>query len=79
MGIRALGESIILQSLEDLASATHRRESIHFFNGEGFRLSAKIAGLGVPEMEKIMALSTLISPAETDGFPRRKRAAGGAQ
>jgi len=79
MGIRALGESIILQSLEDLGSATYRKGSIFFFNGEGFRLSAKIAGLGVPDIEKIIALSKLISPAETHSLSRRARAAGGAQ
>ncbi|MDA8106988.1 MAG: hypothetical protein M0Z71_16615 [Nitrospiraceae bacterium] len=79
MGIRALGESIILQSLEDLGSATYRKESILFFSGEGFRLSAKIAGLDVPDIEKIMALSKLISPPETHGLSRRARAAGGAQ
>ncbi len=78
MGIRALGESIILQSLEDLASPAHRQESIRFFSGEGFRLSAKIAGLGVPDIEKIIALSTLISPT-AHRFSRRTRAAGGAQ
>ncbi len=79
MGIRALGESIILQSLEDLGSATYRKGSILFFSGEGFRLSAKIAGLGVPDIEKIIALSKLISPAETHGLSRHARAAGGAQ
>ncbi|MGE5300507.1 MAG: hypothetical protein ACM3MB_06025 [Acidobacteriota bacterium] len=79
MSIRALGESIILQSLEDLASATYREGSILFFSGEGFRLSAKIAGLGAPDIEKIMALSRLISPVETLGISRLTRAAGGAQ
>jgi hypothetical protein len=79
MGIRALGESIILQSLEDLTSAEHRQASIRFFSGEGFRLSAKIAGLNVPEMGNIIALSALIRSAETHGFPERTRAAGGAR
>ncbi len=79
MGIRALGESIILQSLEDLASTRYRQESIYFFRGEGFRLSAEIAGLDVSEREKIIALSALIPPTETRVFQRANGTGGGAQ
>jgi hypothetical protein len=79
MGIRALGESIILQSLEDLASAEYRQDSICFFRGEGFRLSAEIAGLDVSEMKKIIDLSTLIPPAKTRVFRKVTETAGGVR
>ena len=77
MGIRALGESIILQSLEDLGSAEYRQESVIFFRGEGFRLSAEIAGLDVSEMKKIIDLSAIIPPTETRVFRRVTGTAGG--
>ncbi len=79
MGIRALGESIILQSLEDLGSAEYRKESVFFFRGEGFRLSAEIAGLDVSEMKKIIDLSTLIPSARTPVFRRVTGTGGGVQ
>ncbi len=49
MSIRTLSEAIILQSAEDLLSASHRREGLEFFSGEGFRLSAEMAGMTFDE------------------------------
>ncbi len=45
MSLRTLSEAIILQSAEDLLSASHRKEGMEFFSGEGFRLSAEMAGM----------------------------------
>lgn len=45
MSLRTLSEAIILQSAEDLLSASHRKEGLEFFSGEGFRLSAEMAGM----------------------------------
>jgi len=49
MSLRTLSEAIILQSAEDLLSASHRREGLEFFSGEGFRLSAEMAGMNHDE------------------------------
>jgi hypothetical protein len=45
MSLKTLSEAIILQSAEDLLSASHRREGLDFFSGEGFGLSAEMAGM----------------------------------
>jgi hypothetical protein len=45
MSLRTLSEAIILQSAEDLLSASHRKEGLEFFSGEGYRLSAEMAGM----------------------------------
>lgn len=45
MSLRTLSEAIILQSAEDILSASHRKEGIDFFSGEGFRLCAEMAGM----------------------------------
>ena len=47
MGIRSLAEAVILQSLEDLWSPLHRRESREFFDGEVFKVYAGIAEVTV--------------------------------
>ncbi len=49
MSLRTLSEAIILQSAEDLLSASHRKEGLEFFGGEGFRLSAEMAGMTFDE------------------------------
>jgi hypothetical protein len=49
MSLRTLSEAIILQSAEDLLSASHRKEGLEFFSGEGFRLSAEMAGMTFDE------------------------------
>ncbi len=45
MGIESLAEAIILQSLDDLLSHDYEYESREFFDGEGFKLCAEIAGI----------------------------------
>ncbi len=45
MGIESLAEAIILQSFEDLLSHDYEFESREFFDGEGFKLCAEIAGI----------------------------------
>lgn len=77
MGMRALAEGIILQSLEDLTTPDHRTESIRFFSGEGFRVSARMAGLSGSEKKSILALSSLLTAAGKRRFPEQKAAAGG--
>lgn len=49
-----IAEAIILQSIEDLWSAVHRKESIEFFTGEGFAICANIAGMGLYEKLKLI-------------------------
>lgn len=78
MGVKALAESIILQSLEDLASPHHRKESIRFFAGDGFRVSAKMAGLNCSERKKILALSGCLTAAGKRRITEHKFAAAGS-
>ncbi len=54
MSLRTLSEAIILQSAEDLLSASHRKEGLEFFGGEGFRLSAEMAGMTFDEKLKLL-------------------------
>ncbi len=49
MSLRTLSEAIILQSAEDLLSASHRKEGLDFFSGEGFRLCSEMAGMNFEE------------------------------
>ena len=51
---RKIAEAIILQAIEDLWSAVHKKESIEFFTGEGFAICAKIAGMGLYEKLKLI-------------------------
>lgn len=44
--VRRLTEAVILQSIEDLWNPEHKRESLRFFEGEGFPLCAELAGIG---------------------------------
>ena len=58
MGLRALSEAIILQSAEDLLSTAHRKEGLEFFCGEGFSISAEMAGMVCDE--KLNLLNILL-------------------
>jgi hypothetical protein len=49
-----IAEAIILQAIEDLWSAAHRKESIEFFTGEGFAICARIAGMGLYKKLKLI-------------------------
>ncbi len=44
--VKVLAEAVILQAVEDLWSKTHRRKSIEFFTGAGFKEYADMAGMG---------------------------------
>lgn len=54
MSLRTLSEAIILQSAEDLLSASHRKEGLEFFMGEGFGLSAEMAAMSHDEKLKLL-------------------------
>ena len=45
MGYKSLAEAVILQSIEDLWSQSYRDESKDFFEGDGFKICAEIAGM----------------------------------
>ena len=49
-----IAEAIILQAIEDLWNAVHRKKSIEFFTGEGFAICAGIAGMGLYEKLKLI-------------------------
>ncbi len=40
-----LAEAVILQSMEDLWHPSYKEESREFFEGDGFKICAEIAGL----------------------------------
>lgn len=61
MGVRALAEAIILQSMEDLSDANHRAESMEFFSGEGFRICSQMAGMKREAQLKVLELVQTIS------------------
>ncbi|MEJ2683312.1 MAG: hypothetical protein P8Z71_02805 [Candidatus Sulfobium sp.] len=54
--LKNLAETIILQSIEDLWSKNHQKESIEFFTGEGFRCCADMAGLSVVDRLRIIRM-----------------------
>jgi hypothetical protein len=56
MGLRTLSEAIILQSAEDLLSSVHCREGVEFFGGEGFRVSAEMAGMTGDEKVRLLRM-----------------------
>jgi hypothetical protein len=62
MGTRTLAEAIILQSMEDLFHPAHRKESVEFFNGEGFRTCAELARLSPADCKRIFELCGLPCP-----------------
>lgn len=56
MGIRNRAEAIILQSVEDLYDKRQERDCLTFFRGEGFDISAGLAGLNVKDQRKLLEL-----------------------
>ncbi len=82
MGLKSLAEGIILQAIDDLFSRRNRAESIRFLTGEGFRMSADIAGLGPEQRHEILtSFGKLLKPATIHARPPRlshpRHAAGG--
>lgn len=62
MVLKHLAEAIILQSIEDLWSMTHRRKSIEFFSGDGFNHCADIAGMKVVERLRLLGMLRKLDP-----------------
>ena len=54
MGLKSLAEAVILQSIEDYWSLTHRKQSIVFFKGEGFKVCSTIAELDAIKQIEIL-------------------------
>jgi hypothetical protein len=54
--LKTLAEAVILQAMEDLWSSAHSRESVEFFEGEGFRYCADLAGMRVVERLKLIRM-----------------------
>lgn len=73
MGIRALSEAIILQSLEDLTDSRHRVDSLAFFSGQGFRLCSEMAGLDADAEGRLLRLA-----GQINALQRGKTAGKGA-
>ncbi len=65
--LKLLAEAIILQSAEDLWNPAYRDESLVFFRGEGFRLSAEMAGIGY--IRQVNLLRVLSSAADKQRAP----------
>ncbi len=57
-GIKTLAEAVILQAMEDLWSKTHRQKSIEFFQGDGFKRYADLAGMAPADRTKLLKLVT---------------------
>jgi len=56
MGIKSLAEGIILQSIEDLWSSEHSKESLDFFSGGEFRSCAEMAGMSLLEQVRLLRM-----------------------
>jgi hypothetical protein len=54
--VKALAEAVILQAMEDLWSDTHREKSIEFFEGDGFKYFAGMAGMGAVERLRLVKM-----------------------
>jgi hypothetical protein len=62
-GLKALAEAVILQAMEDLWSDAHRKESLEFFEGEGFSHCADLAGMRVVERLKLIRMLRRLNAA----------------
>ena len=56
IGYKSLAEAVILQSIEDLWSPSHRDESKDFFEGDGFKICAEIAEMNSIKQFKFLYL-----------------------
>ncbi len=54
--LAALAEAVILQTLEDLWSKTHKEKSLAFFTTEGFHICADIAGMKIADRLRLLRL-----------------------
>jgi len=55
-GVRALAETIILQSIEDLWYEGEKTELLQFFFGEGFGICADVAGIDYGGRMQLLSL-----------------------
>jgi hypothetical protein len=62
MRLKNLAEAIILQSIEDLWSPTHRQKSMEFFAGDGFNHCADIAGMKIIDRLKLIRMLRRLAP-----------------
>ena len=56
MSVKSLAEGIILQSIEDLWSNEHSRESLDFFSAGEFRACAEMAGMSLLEQVRLLRM-----------------------
>lgn len=56
MSVTSLAEGIILQSIEDLWSSEHGRESLDFFSSGEFRSCAEMAGMSLVEQVRVLKM-----------------------
>ena len=54
--VKKIAEAIILQAIEDLWRPAHKKESVAFFNGEGFEICANLVDFGLHEKLKLIQL-----------------------
>lgn len=55
-GIKTLAEAVILQAMEDLWSKSHRQKSIEFFQGDGFKHYADLAGMAAADRSRLLKM-----------------------
>jgi hypothetical protein len=60
--LKALAEAVILQAVEDLWNSAHSKESVEFFEGEGFKHCADLAGMRVVERLKLIRMLRRLNP-----------------
>jgi hypothetical protein len=60
--LKALAEAVILQAVEDLWNSAHSKESVEFFEGEGFKHCADLAGMRVVERLKLIRMLRMLNP-----------------
>jgi hypothetical protein len=62
VGLKAIAEAVILQAVEDLWNSAHSKESVEFFEGEGFKHCADLAGMRVVERLKLIRMLRRLNP-----------------
>jgi hypothetical protein len=65
MDINNMAELIILQAFEDLGDPRQRKDSLEFFNGNGFKACAGMAGMGNKDMAQVLELLRDYNSSET--------------
>jgi hypothetical protein len=60
--LKTLAEAVILQAMGDLWNGAHSKESVEFFEGEGFKHCADLAGMRVVERLKLIRMLRRLNP-----------------